>query len=396
MLRVMTLVLVVLAAGGAAADDSVSANREAATVKLYETLSKRLDRFAASLGAAAEPARPLVFGAELLTANAHRGEALLDTAGWKGNMLYLDRLQQMGVQGVTVQMAYPLLSDGFPRAEDYWAFYRRLSEEVRRRGMTLHIKNGPIFRESEFSGLEVDYDGLTLGAYFAARRKMAVRIARDLRPDYLTIANEPSTESRILGLRIDTAAYLRFVRQTLEAVDRSHTLVGAGSGTWDDIAFVRAFATGSAVDFIDLHIYPISTGRKDLLQAAAAMAELARAHGKRVIVGEFWLYKAFDRELAKGAAAPSIFGRDVFEFWSPLDQKMIETIAKFARAEGVEYVSPYWTKYLFAYLPADDRTVALSAGERLREADRAAVASLAKGIVSATGAAYSRLIAASQ
>ncbi|MCX6025192.1 MAG: hypothetical protein NTY23_02855 [Chloroflexi bacterium] len=69
----------------------------------YTSLSREpsaLDRY---FGAAANPLPGATrFGAELLPANGNRGETLLDPRSPAGLRLYLDRLQILGVTGVTV------------------------------------------------------------------------------------------------------------------------------------------------------------------------------------------------------------------------------------------------------------------------------------------------------
>jgi hypothetical protein len=358
---------------------------------LYDELLDRLDRFRVTL-----PYSPrrgaTAFAAELLAANGNRGAALLEERTFAGAVLYLDRLQKMGLAGVTIQMPYPLLDEGFARSEDYWAFYRRLAGEIRRRKLKLLAKTGPVFTEPEISPLAPDYSGVSWDEYFAARTAIAARIAREIEPDYLTVANEPSTEAAVLRKTPQgPARYARFVGDTLRAMPRTRgrTLVGAGSGTWDAVAFVREMAK-TPIDYVDLHIYPLGGRHADYLDRARQMARAARRAGKRAIVGEFWLYKAAASELTGAPTHVEMFGRDTFAFWSPLDQRMLETVAAFAAAEGIEYVSAFWSKYFFAGLDYD-RYASQPPGALLRESDRQAAANILANVLTDTGKAYGRI-----
>jgi hypothetical protein len=109
-----------------------------------------------------------------------------------------------------------------------------------------------------------------------------------------------------------------------------------------------------------------------------------------VVVGEFWLYKMGARELSGAPTHVEAFGRDTFGFWAPLDSGMLRVMARFAAVHDVEYVSAFWSRYLFAYL--DHGTHHGSPPlELLRAADRAAADNILAGRASPTGEAYSSI-----
>jgi hypothetical protein len=355
---------------------------------LHADLSATLDDFERHLDALPQRRTPVVFGGEVLPANSHRGDELLSEATYQGAVLYVDRLRALGAGGVTVAMDYPILTDGFPRSEEYWAFYRRLAGDVRSRGLRLHVKVGPLFPDREFSRVPVDYSGLTPDAYFRDRRRIARRIAAEVRPDYLSMANEPAAEAQILGFAITPERYLRFVNDTLAGMDRSVALVGAGSGNWDSPEYVQRFARETSLDFIDIHVYPLAASGADYLRRAAEMADMATAAGKRVIIGEAWLYKAGRAELTGNPTAPGIFARDVFSFWAPLDSRFLQDLGRLASLKQIEYVSPFWTKYLFGYVEYDDRTASATPAQLTALVDQEVVRQLTAGGSSPTGEAY--------
>ena len=332
-----------------------------------------------------------VFAAELLPANGNRGDALLQPTIMAGVKLYLDRLQELGVQGVSVAISYPLLRPDFPRSTEYLQFYQGVAQEVRRRGLKLLVESGPVFPDPEYSRLQVDFSGLTTETYFQTKRDQLLLIAREVRPDYLAISGEPTTEQTLTGLPLPPAGYAAFAQETADAIDRSTgILVGAGAGTWEDPAYIRAFVADTSLDFINMHVYPLKSPYDDYLQRAADWAELARASGKKLVMGESWLYKASPAEVGK--PYQEIFPRDVFSFWEPLDTRFIEAIAGLAQYQRFDYVSLFWANYLFAYLDYDETPKNLSAVELLNRANQAASDSILADRFSGTGQALRQLL----
>lgn len=360
--------------------------------KLHDDLAGLLDRFTPSLDDRRGRGGSVAFGGEVLPANAHRGPGLLDDTGaFPGCLLYIDRLKDLGAGGVSISLSYPLMTDDYPRSAEYWSFYKRLTDEVRKRGLKLHIKTGPMFTEKEFTDVKTDYSKIDAPTYFRGKLRMNQRISQELRPDYLSIGNEPSSEMQIMKIKFTADDYTKYVSDSLRAMNRRGVLVGAGTGNWDSTDYVKKFARETDLDYIDIHIYPLASGRDDYMQRAREMAGIARSARKRLVIGEAWLYKASPRELRSNPTAPSIFARDVYSFWAPLDSEFLEAMARLGRAEGVEYISPFWTKYFFAYL--DFGKTGLFAGPKqlTSQVDKAMVTALMAGKYSPTGEAYRRL-----
>jgi hypothetical protein len=360
--------------------------------RLYDELAAVLDRFESSLRSTRR-GRGVTLGGEVLPANAHRGEGLFkDPTALKGSLLFIDRLKDLGAGGVSLSLSYPMLTDRDPNAERYWSFYEALAREIRQRGLKLHVKTGPIFPAKEFTELKVDYSKLDAPTYFRERARMSRDIAARLRPDYLSIANEPTSEMHILKIKFSADDYTRYVADTLRGMKRSGVLVGAGAGNWDSTDYVERFARQTDVDYIDIHVYPLASSREDYLQRAVEMARIARRAGKRVVVGEAWLYKASPRGLNRNPTAASVFANDVYSFWAPLDSQFLEALAKMAQAEGIEYVSPFWTKYFFGYLEFGKTGLLFGTPKALsRRVDQHMVGELVAGRTTATAEAYRRL-----
>jgi len=315
----------------------------------------------------------VVFSAELLTANSNQGEALLREQAWQSVLLNLDRYQLLGVGAVKVAVTYPILIPAFPRSAEYLDFYKRLSQELKRRNLKFLAQMTATFRELVFSSVPVApyYAGLTHERYRREKRQQAEIIIRELRPDYLTVENEPQTQAQNTGLTVNVQTFTDLVEYILNGLDRQGVLVGAGTGTWDDLAYTQALARTS-VDYIDMHIYPV-TG-DFVIDKAFRIAEITRRAGKRLVVGEAWLYKARERELGGPAvaSAPGLFARDVYSFWEPLDIRFLTSMVKLAHYTKADFVSFFWARHFFGYVDYSDATRRLPPAELFRLANVAA------------------------
>jgi hypothetical protein len=259
--------------------------------------------------------------------------------------------------------------------------------------MRLYAETGPAFIGTAYSSIQFDWSDLTLEDYWEGRRSQAVRVAREVRPDYLAVGGEPETEKMLTGFSFGVEEYVASVRETAQAIhDSSDVLVGAGSGSWEDPAFVEALVGEPGLDFINIHVYPLTNGVTDYLERAGEMAEAARAAGKLVILGETSLYKTTPDELRRGMGYSEIYARDAFSFWEPLDAQYVRLIGGLARAWGIEYASFFWSGFFFGYLDYDDSLARLSPSELTVRLNRVQAANIEAGVFTDTGRAYREMI----
>lgn len=337
------------------------------------------------------PVRAPIWAAELLPANGNRGEDLLAPGTLEGCIRYLEALRRMGVQGVKVAIQYPLLDPNYPRSTDYLNFYKQVAAEVRRRDMVLLVGAGAVFTDPSVSKVRIDYRTMTFTQFQEGRRRVAHRIAQEVQPDYLTVGNEPTTEAditRFTALR-DPDQYAAMIEYILRDFPRGRTRVGAGTGNWESPAFIQKLVNLKGLDYIDLHVYPVGPW---MAGQARALAKKARSSGLSLVIGEAWLYKVRGVELARTRPAEA-YRRDVFSFWSPLDQRFLEVMARWASAEGADLVSFFWSKYFFAYLDYDSTTAQLPYDALRQRVDQQVVRNLLAGQLSPTGRYYQTLIA---
>jgi hypothetical protein len=359
---------------------------------LYSTLAEQVAAADAQL-APLHPERGTqpIYAAELLPANCNRGEALLQSNAIAGVRLYLDRLQQLGLKGVTLPIGYPLLADRFPRAAEYLDFYRQVVAEVRNRGMTLDIESAVMFTNSAFSTVRWDYSTMTLSDLARERHDMIAKIVSQLAPDYVNLGSEPDTEAQLTTFAqlANPSTYAQHLGQIIQGIDRGRTKIGAGIGTWDSLAYLDAELL-LPIDFIVLHIYPLDSGNA---ATAIEACNRARARQKRIIVDEAWLFKQRPGEPATVAADTAVFTRDAFAFFAPLDQQFLRYLDDLARAERIEFISPFWSTYLFSYLQYTPAIGSLPYAEIVNQVNAAAVQNLVSGAYSSTGRYYGALAA---
>lgn len=321
----------------------------AAYASLYHGLDEALDAADSKVASPKDNWQP-ESSVDLLVANSNRGAVLLhpDTLG--AVRLSLDRFKAMGVQNVKFALQYPLLRPDFPDAPGYLEFYKKVAEEAHNRGLKIMPHVTVLFADTPFSPYKGIYRGLTLDRFKQEYRDMVKLVVSELKPDYLGLITEPDTQARLTGLRElnQPQTVVDVIRFVLSGLERGKTLIGAGTGSWSPPEFAKALAEQTDVDFIAIHIYPI-TG--PMLTNAIEMARLARANHKLAVIDEAWLYKVLRPGGGDNvAAAAEVYRLDAFSFWEPLDKKFVALVLKLAKAEHVSLVSFFWSGLFFGQL----------------------------------------------
>jgi len=360
--------------------------------KMYETLEGALNDFNGRIGPAVKrDGKPLIYGAGLPPADCNRGRELLKPDAFADVTEYLDELKELGVEGVTILIGYPVYTPFFPDYPGYVSFYRQVAQEVKKRDMKLCVEAHVAFVNTGHSDIRTGFTGLTFDRYKAEKRAMVSAIIRDLDPDYLDIGSEPDTEAAVTGLSElnDPLKYAEYVRYILAGLYRGKARIAAGTGSWGSLAFATSLARFTSIDALAVHIYPVTDRSQE---NALAIADIARQNGKGLVVDEAWLAKS-EHYVGRGSGAwTEALRRDNFGFWMPLDRKFLGILAKFARAGGVEYISPSRSGYFFAYVNYDEKNADLRYRDIQSLQERAALASAMEGKVTPTGRHYWVLI----
>ena len=358
---------------------------------LYNELNTQLDSLRSRINSAWDGRKSDVnFGVELLVTNSNRGEVLLTDRVFKATRLTLNRLKDLGVQGVALSIQYPILTSAFPRSAEYRKFYSRVAQEIHRMGFKLIVEIGTTFREPEFSKLKVNYRGLTMKRFRDELGEMAAFIATDMQPDYLTLFTEPDTQSRNTGLNFTVKEFGATVGQVARSLKHHRVRLGAGAGTWDNMAYFKALARIPELDYLDLHIYPIQ--RDFVLNRVTQLTALARRHNKTVSIGEAWLYKVSEREFGKISPVKA-FARDVYSFWQPLDIMFVETVIRLSHMIQADFSSFFWMRYFYGYLDYNSLTKNLNPQQRINAVDTVAGRNILNNAPGNAGERFKTLIA---
>jgi hypothetical protein len=322
---------------------------------------------------------------ELLVANSNRGEALLTNRVFRATILTLDRLKDLGARSVAVSIQFPMLTRSFPRFSEYRDFYRRVAREIQSRDFVFIVEMGTFFRETEFTKFKIDYDDLTLDVFSAQLREMADIVIQDLQPDYLTLLTEPDTMQNNTGLKFTVKNFSNTIRQVVRGLDPGGVKLGAGAGTWSQMGYFNALAEIPQLNYIDLHIYPVQ--RDFVWDKVDRITDMAAKHGKRVSIGEAWLYKVSRREF--GSISPvKAFARDVYSFWQPLDSLFLKVIAKLSHHVDARFCSFFWMKHLYAYMDYDAQTRKLPPQQLINKMDIIAGGRIVNNRLSKTGETF--------
>jgi hypothetical protein len=340
---------------------------------LYTVLQDQIAAFDGAVSAQWSGSRPPVaFAGELLLANGNLGKELLAPGAYNNALVDLSRLQSLGVKAVTVNIPFPILLPSFFRWNgdpgDYASFlnfYQQLASQIHVLGLQMIVKGSPIYPvgyapwscDPPMTGLNVAgfYKALTDAQYIYARAQTILNIAQLVKPDYISIGTEPDTEAIVTGKSfVNTpSGYASLVGYTLSQLSAARVggvVVGAGLGTWLPGATSYIQALGAlSLSYIDLHVYPINFS---WLNNAISLAAQAHSLGKSVAISEAWLQKEANSEYSTVNVRTNclIYSRDPFSFWSPLDQQFLNALVKFSFWEHALLLSPYWTKYFYAYL----------------------------------------------
>jgi hypothetical protein len=327
-----------------------------------------------------------IIATEEAYANGNIGEGLLSANMMGYNRMLLDRLQAMGVKGVVLAVKFPLLKPDFPRSSEYLQFFKNIMVECHQRSMKVLVECGAIFAGTPYSPVQVDWSNYTTETFLQGLQDQLLLIAEEIKPDYLTLANEPQTEEGLTNLTITPTTWGDFIASTLPKIDRSGgLLVGAGTGTWENPNYINELFNMSGLDYIDLHIYPMNQNAIYLDRALNYALE-AHAAGKHVTVSESWLWKATPAELGNFLGdTEKIMNRDVYSFWYPLDERFIQDIINLADATDMDFVSFFWTRNFLSYLDYNSTSHNLTTAEYNRLINQASLANLQKGTLSPLG-----------
>ena len=337
---------------------------------LYQLVQSNVSAFAALIPAqsASQPTSTLMSG-DLQFANGNSGLKLLTASRQQNIQEELARLKSLGLTAVTVTMGFPLLDQDFYTfngdPQDFQSMltvYQNLQKSIHQSGMKMIVETAVLFPGyfSANSGFNLTgyYASLSGTNFVAARAKNVLTIAQQVGPDYINLNSEPDTDLQLTkrtSLYGSPQAYA-MMNEIIIAQMRAQGVtipIGAGVGTWLNgqagaADWVQALL-GIDIDYLDLHVYATNY---NFLPNAITYADMALQAGKKVAISECWDLKETDQEFTGTTVSneDSYYARDTFSFWAPVDTAFVQAFVNFANWKGLMYVSPFWTRYYWAYL----------------------------------------------
>ncbi|MEK7116938.1 MAG: fibronectin type III domain-containing protein [Patescibacteria group bacterium] len=370
---------------------------------LHTVLESKLDTFLDTLKTQWNNGSvyPTVIGSSLIPLNPNFGDTLLVPAVFTANIKYMDRLQSLGVRGLAIDINYPLLDPNFRGATTsnlYLSMYKNIMDAARQRGFTVSIEVQPIFPNYSTLPVTPYYQSMTLNTYKLRYSEMLKTIAIQLKPDYLSVDNEPDTAATNTGFPVDnitTATQMTaFYLSELKNLGLSNIKYGSGFGTWQQnyMAWTNAYTDLANLDFLNIHIYPIDS---DLLTRSLSIISTAQQKGKKVIEHEAWLNKWQVGDAVNAATSKAIFARNVYTFWQPLDQKFLTALTAMARTKQMDFISPFWSMFYFGGYMDYSSAASLSDDYKFTESIKQGIAAATANNTTSVGSWFTTLIQSS-
>lgn len=245
----------------------------------------------------------------------------------------VDALADAGAARIDLNMGlFPWLEGNAAVIEKY----DRVVEHIRGAGLALAInpQYSPKYHPMpDFAALR------------AAAAKVWPEIARRYRPEIFVVVHEPTTLASRLGARIPPDDWAAFARDLARAVKVAspRSRCGAGVISWEPEHFEQ-FVAVPEIDVVSFDLYTVKG-----FAACNRFIERARRAGKPAYVEETWR-PVLPEGTEPGASIDRIsamgIGREAF---AALDAKWLDTVSRWAGAQGLESVTPFWTPTFFHY-----------------------------------------------
>jgi len=320
-------------------------------------------------------------------ANGNRGPSVFQAGNLAATQSQLDAFLAAGFTACAFQIQYPLLDPTWVDYDaQYLTFYNAAVAYAKSIGLAVLVETSPVFAGTNWSGVVVDYSGMTNAQYLAARQAMCVLIQDQMTPDWLSILHEPETEEYLTEKTFTDSEFENFVIDTVAAIGAgSGTLLGAGVGSWETDLTLFNLLVATDIDWVNIHVYPV-VGVVKPLATLLTMAQTAATAGKTIGLGECFLYKeSLAESQGAGVAAGQYYFRDVYtEFWR-LDSLFIIALSEFCHWQEAEMFTMFWERNFFASLNFTDDLAAMAHDDQIDLLATTAYAAMNAGETSILG-----------
>lgn len=292
----------------------------------------------------------------LYLASSYFGPIKKNTKRWKDIITTLDGFQSLGVKSVSFMISFPNLTAEISEVKPLLDSYNLLMTEIRKRDMKVVIEHFvyPSIAPTKEGKFVANIKNLSnpKKSFFDWKKEEIKIITSYIKPDYLSIISEPETYNKFLGLQISGDEYAQWIKSLKDDILKDETTknikIGAGAGIWESEDYINSFMKLSELDYIDIHFYPLKLKSEDMFSKLLQTLDKIKLESpsKEVIISETWLYKhgAFE---PKGVYNSESYGRNVYDFWYPLDIRFFNLMNQVARKKGISVIAPYFSQYFF-------------------------------------------------
>jgi hypothetical protein len=337
----------------------------------------------------------ILYTAQLSSANCNNGPNLASASSFANIQTELLKVKAVGVKAIAVEVSFPMLYEPFMDGagaglqSQFVAFYTKLADTIRAMGFKLIVEcqsldAGIDSLQANWPTLNSFYAGIgNFSSYIADRSAAAAVVAQTMKPDYIILQEEPSTEqSNTNQPTANVNNSTQMLDSSLAAVRRLHISgmkVGAGFGPWmynyEDFAnsFTRTAGSNPRInqplDFLDLHLFPIiehalncnapvntcpdssANFQKNILKSLS----IAKSANLPVTMSQTWLRKVMNTEWELMSDPPYSSGnieeaREPFNFWVSPDTTFLGALYALANYEGLRFIVPFdtpeWSSYM--------------------------------------------------
>ena len=342
----------------------------------------------------------VIYAAELLGANSNIGTGLLSPTAMQGVTTELNAFQAMGINGVSIDLSYPLFLPDYPNSQKYINFYENVSQDIHSRGMTLEIEYQVVLAGTQSSSLVTNYSNITWSQLLQQRQQMANIIISDIHPDILDLGTEETTYNPIFQInggdypQLETPqGWYNFTVGSINGVNLQNTKIAAGVGDWMNPSYLQYILNDSRVTYISLHIFPI---QQIDTQYLITDAQLAKEHGKPLIIDETNLWKNTESTPDYSNITTEQNILNPYGFWAPLDEKFISDVVNYSRNYNVKFMSVFTIQSFFEYLNYNSSLANYPVSQETYMYDVGAGAHMREGVLSPTGCRYKVLASENQ
>ncbi|MGP8216954.1 MAG: T9SS type A sorting domain-containing protein [Bacteroidia bacterium] len=284
-------------------------------------------------------------------------------------------MDSIGYKVLEISIGYPVLCDSFPNHQVYLDFYKRVYTMAHKMGFKIIDHTGASnvtnpgsdsYLENDVKNFYYNYDGilndtLNTSRFLYSMTQMKQTVIDSLTPDYLTLEVEPETMNlNLLHLvPFNTSTTLLQLEYFLTNLKhKGNILFGAGAGTWDALTYFENYASikngtyPNSLDYLDYHMF-MANGT-EFNPEAFQIDSIAKANGKRLVIGECNLFQNSDSEY-NAHSYPGYWAnvdgeRDKFDYFEGIDTMFQQAVINLSQLASIDMVNFYPAYDEFGYI----------------------------------------------